>query len=45
MGYSNANIFEEVIPGVADQVCHAQKILKPRGLGGLGKARIPKALG
>jgi hypothetical protein len=40
-----ANIFpKEVIPGASSRAHYSQEVLKPRCSGGLGKARIPKAL-
>lgn len=40
-----AKIFlKEVIPGASARAHDSQEVLKPRCLGGLGKARIPKPL-
>jgi len=36
--------FKEVIPGASTRAHYSQEVLKPRCSGGLGKARIPKAL-
>lgn len=35
---------KEVIPGASARAYYSQEVLKPRCSGGLGKARIPKAL-
>jgi len=35
---------KEVIPGASARAHYSQEVLKPRCSGGLGKARIPKAL-
>ncbi len=45
MVYNWANFLkEEVIPGVSARNSYSHEILKPGCSGGLGKARIPKAL-
>jgi hypothetical protein len=35
---------KEVIPGASTRAHYSQEVLKPRGSGGLGKARIPESL-
>jgi hypothetical protein len=38
------SFLKEVIPGASIRAHYSQEVLKPRCSGGLGKARIPKAL-
>jgi len=45
LGFIIEKIFiKEVIPGASAHINYSQEVLKTRCSGGLGKARIPKAL-